>query len=577
MDFKNWPKWVKDMLPEDLFNAYGNIQAKEVKSSGRKSAINNDNVNDLSYYYFKKRKQDINKPLKGTDKTPLDYAYEKSKIKCFCFLYKDNFYSKERAKELKSLYDKYKDDEKYKWFKYFCILNATPEMFKPDEVYDFILNSSSPYENLLIVVNRYRSIEATEVLQVRNNKNIEKDTEFFNRLNKNQKMEVLRIVRIEKFQFEVERALSWEQDLEVYFTHKLSTLSVIIHASENRLIKEFQQFIDSYQHLFENFRNFKIIHPNYQSLYPIAFKNQSWDKFLEARENEHSSELYNRRYEIEDYITKKLIPNKCLDEIKFFMEKKYYFDSWHIAEVLKTLDFKMINFIKKEVPQEDFIKAQDHLLYEGHECIEKFIKLGYHPSMRAIGSALGNKECRFSNNFDLIERFIPSNEKLDDVKRKLARYNIDILPEFLSKYSDRLESMDIDSFDLQHNNKNYQRLCEILGVEYVKSESESESSSSSSYKYRRSKSRPQTSNKPKKEKTKPYKICTKCAQQNICMACGKSYKFHNGTSAYVCESHCPKLGSKCPLCNKGSPSTPAMICSRCQVKYKTFECFKCKK
>lgn len=181
MDFKNWPKWIKDLLPKDLYNAYGDIRENEVKASGRKSSIDKDNVNDLSFYYFNKRKQDIHSKLKGTDKTPIEYAYEKSSVKCFCFLYKDD-YSSLKSSWLKKFYDKYKDNEKYKWLKYFCILNATPGMFKSDEIYDFILNSSSQYENLLIVANRYRDIKAEAELQIRNNKNKEKDLEFYNSL-----------------------------------------------------------------------------------------------------------------------------------------------------------------------------------------------------------------------------------------------------------------------------------------------------------------------------------------------------------------------------------------------------------
>ena len=91
MDFKNWPKWIKDLLPDDLYNAYGDVQKHDVKASGRKSSIDKDNVNDLSYYYYSKKKEYIKSNKKGTDKSPIEYAFGKSSVKCFCFLYKDSY------------------------------------------------------------------------------------------------------------------------------------------------------------------------------------------------------------------------------------------------------------------------------------------------------------------------------------------------------------------------------------------------------------------------------------------------------------------------------------------------------
>lgn len=245
MDFQNWPKWVKDLLPKDLSQAYYNIQSEKVHSLGRKSSIDQDNVNDLSYFYYHKKTQKYDEKLKDIDKTPIEYAYENSKINCFCFLFRDSSFLKEPTEMLKL-----KNDENYMWLKYFCILNAKPGMFSADEIYDFILNTSNQYENLLIVINRYKEINALDELQRRMNKDEKKDIEFYNSLSKQQKIELAKIVRTDKLKFEIEDAVIDERDLEIYFAYYYDTLRLIEYIKQFGLANEFHQFVNNHNDLF---------------------------------------------------------------------------------------------------------------------------------------------------------------------------------------------------------------------------------------------------------------------------------------------------------------------------------------
>ena len=132
---KKCHKWMLDLLPDDLIKAIkGEIH--EPTTSGRKSAIDEDNINDVAYFMRnpKGRKEPLDDFIKGTKSKPYKYAVDNRKWKSITYLCgarQPQFY-------LNVFSNKITDAPK--WYKYFYVMvsntkykitHIPPEYFFP--------------------------------------------------------------------------------------------------------------------------------------------------------------------------------------------------------------------------------------------------------------------------------------------------------------------------------------------------------------------------------------------------------------------------------------------------------------
>lgn len=249
---------------------------------------------------------------------------------------------------------------------------------------------------------------------------------------------------MEKLQFEIEDAVNNERDLEINFAYNFSTLRVIQLALKYNLIEEFKQFVDRHKNLFKNYKNYRMIHPKYRKLYPIAFKDQSWDKFREAIINEKGDELYKLEKEIVDYIANRLIPNKCMQELEYFISiGKVLIDTDIQVQALKSLDDDIIKLCKG-----DFSYAMNIIVENDDPNIFKLFKKGYYPDVFIIGNLFGEHPLRkYVKDYSIIDA-LPKDRPLDDLKCKIATDYPELVSEIIERYGKRFKRNDPSEWNL---------------------------------------------------------------------------------------------------------------------------------
>lgn len=130
----------------------------------------------------------------------------------------------------------------------------------------------------------------------------------------------------------------------------------------------------------------------------------------------------------------KLIDNKCYQEIKYIIVKrflKHYNDFDLYKYALKKIDLKLLNVI---INPSSLSYAFGDLLYDDMDVAFKLIKIGYCPDCYDILRQYNRFSlCPFCKNFEII-KLIPPEEKLDDILPFLAHYHSELIEPFLSKF-----------------------------------------------------------------------------------------------------------------------------------------------
>lgn len=313
-----------------------------------------------------------------------------------------------------------------------------------------------------------------------------------------------------------------------------------------------------------------MIMPQFQELYEEIFKGKKikkglfidLDKFLQNHFRD-------------------LMKHKFYREVAFLMDHGMPFNGWIkdryiVEDMIETCDSNMLSLLDK-CDHDVVVTAMNSVLScdtneENNSITDYLLKIGYKPNENGIYKIYSGNKSKYSRNLDIIDRYLPSDAKLDFLKNLIANFHFDLIDEFITKYEGRFETAhdDIDSWCLTKKNKNYKRLCEKFNVYY-----ESSSSSSSDYKPRKKSRKYDDDDSPKpkpKEKCVIVSVCYKCAQNHICAAChGDTNK--NGSSAFICTKHRDELKYKCPICGNRA-GTLGKLCYKCYQKYTT-KCYKC--
>ena len=81
------PEWMLNLLPKDLIKAIKG-EIREPTTSGRKTAIDEDNINDVAYFMRnpKGRNEPLDDFIKGTKSKPYKYAVDNRKWKSITYL-----------------------------------------------------------------------------------------------------------------------------------------------------------------------------------------------------------------------------------------------------------------------------------------------------------------------------------------------------------------------------------------------------------------------------------------------------------------------------------------------------------
>lgn len=144
-------QWIRDLFPKDLQDALAD-KIYEPSSKGRKSSIDNDNVNDIAYYLLIKtigNSNQFTKSIKGTDSTPLTYAISNSKFKCISYIaIKGNTFK---------LKNPFEDDlESPMWYKLLFIDTFSKNTIDNKQIpintlYEIFMQSSNPIDCIEIM------------------------------------------------------------------------------------------------------------------------------------------------------------------------------------------------------------------------------------------------------------------------------------------------------------------------------------------------------------------------------------------------------------------------------------------
>lgn len=144
------PKWLNDLLPQDLKDVL-NKKVKKPTTKGRKSAIDQDNVNDVAYYFTNKRyKSDpIREYLKDTSLTPDKYAKQNKKYKCYSYFL-----------SLHNLSDPLDPLEAPLWYKCFYLYEMSLYSCNPEIIYELFYQV--PFESTKNIIERLDNIKTKE-------------------------------------------------------------------------------------------------------------------------------------------------------------------------------------------------------------------------------------------------------------------------------------------------------------------------------------------------------------------------------------------------------------------------------
>lgn len=253
-----------------------------------------------------------------------------------------------------------------------------------------------------------------------------------------------------------------------------------------------------------------MIMPQFQELYEEIFKGKKikkglfidLDKFLQNHFRD-------------------LMKHKFYREVAFLMDHGMPFNGWIkdryiVEDMIETCDSNMLSLLDK-CDHDVVVTAMNSVLScdtneENNSITDYLLKIGYKPNENGIYKIYSGNKSKYSRNLDIIDRYLPSDAKLDFLKNLIANFHFDLIDEFITKYEGRFETAhdDIDSWCLtKKKNKNYKRLCEKFNVYY-----ESSSSSSSDYKPRKKSRKYDDDDSPKpkpKEKCVIVSVCYKCA------------------------------------------------------------------
>lgn len=437
------PQWMLDLLPNDLIKAIRG-EITQPTCAGRKSSIDADNINDVAFYVNKTKgkKSCFSRNLKGTELKPYEYAVENRKWKSITYLC-----GARRPKELLNCFKKGIDDAP-KWYKYFFLMiynsgySAIPEKY----FYALIYDCPVPMACIHMLIHDYGKINEPQPGRTTHIK--EKDIELWKNItNESVKRELLELFLREKIYLDIKDCIREEGNME-YILLVFGWLTVCEDTIANGRIEEFKTFVDARKECFNHLNNFNMIRPKFKGLYEHAFARtcRYYDDTDVGDVNSHAVWLASKGY---------------YDELKFIIDHGYVISSQCEIRCFQTLNKQMISLCK------DKVSPVDWLLLNDIATCRKVVKMGYHPTVKAISELYNTvKKYSYTKNFEVITYANPS-EPLDALKYPIANYHTELVQPFLKKYRSRLNDVRASSWNITNLTyfSSFCELCEILDVQ----------------------------------------------------------------------------------------------------------------
>ena len=586
-------KWIYDYLPEELMKAF-DMDLTTPTTKGRSSAIKEDNVNDFVFYarekkffwkktgYFQTLKKDSN----GLNRTPIQFSYMQNAYKCYAYLL---IAHNEKYNQINDIF-KEKTSAPL-WFKLVILSMEKDRRFVhllpgfDDFMYDFLFNCpkkdglyqvsgffkeidlylkqiNSYKDEIQSLGERVRSMEnASRKFQKkffsynykfdRNNRDEQKDIELFNHLSENDKKKLIELVYKDKvFDLKIDQFVEEGGDLDsIFLCYKPYQFCEYI--VKTKRFDDFQEWIKTHNKEIKIESCCHMIMPQFRQLYPLIFEGKNID--LKTINKDDNRLLYNHMEE--------LISHKYVQEVKFLLEKGIKLNKILIQSALSTCHPFFLQLIENE-NKDDIQESFDSLFSENNPSVQYLMQKGFHPSQKGIEWAYGFDINEAANSLDLIN-LLPKDINLDFLKNPIACQHFDLIDEFIEKYGDRLNGTDFEDWGLTKHNKNYIKLCEKFGIEYIESDSPSHSEHSSSDHVRKCSSNCQKP--PEKVKMYPFMCCSRCNDKKLCAACHQHSV--SCSPVWVCAKHKPSL-NVCPICHqKATVTSPSRLCVKCMQKY----------
>lgn len=586
-------KWIFDYLPEELLKAL-DMDLTTPTTKGRSSAIKEDNVNDFVFYarekkFFWKRIgffQTLKNDGKGLVYTPIEFSFLKNAYKCFAYLLiAHNVKNRETDAILQE------KNSAPLWFQLVIFSMENDRRFLheikgfDDFMYDFLFNCPEKdglyqvsgffkeIELYLKQINSYRdeikslgeNIRSMEEVSYRfekrffsyrykfnrNYRNDQKDIEFYNHLSENDKKTLVKLVYKDKvFDLKIDQLIEEEGDLDSIFLC-YRPYQFCEYIVKTKRFDDFKKWIKSNKKEIKIESCCHMIMPQFRQLYPLIFEGKNID--LKSIDKDDRKLLYNHM--------KNLICHKYVQEVKFLLEKGIKLNKILIQSALSTCHPYFLQLIENE-NKEDVQDSFDSLFSENNPSVKYLMKNGFYPSQKGIKWAYAFDVNEAANNLDLIN-LLPKDIKLDFLKNPIADQHFDLIDEFIEKYGDRLNGTDFEDWGLDKYDKNYKKLCEKFGIEYVESDSPSPSEHSSSDHIRKCSNKCQKSSE--KVKMYPFMCCSRCDDKKLCAVCHQRSITYN--PVWVCARHKPSL-NVCSICHqKATVTSHSRLCIKCKQKY----------
>ena len=407
------PELLQNLVPQDVQMALSN-SFQPPKTNGRKSAIDADNANDLAYHLthglFTNREKLLTEKIKGTDMTPIKYAFINNKWNCFILCY--FFDPIEWGWLFKSPFDKCPD-----WVVLIIHLNPNIDLYTSlqnnvDNVFRAIMNQENAIDFFIILEEKIKKripdmdLRRSDLLffQIMESRktDITRDTEFFHRLTESERKTMLRISNKYKFNFKIDFDNPDYPDL---FLKKYTTKALILKYQKkdpNTAFEKFKAFFDSHLEYFNGHSyNVSFIIPSLKEFYEYAYQT------MKIQYDWHTLPIVVKHVLF-------LIEEGFVEQFEFMLSKGLRLNKEILQNVLKKNDPKFIKVISKTVEGQNALKEY---------AIEK-------------------------RDLSIIIEYLPDNVYLDSMKKPMAKDKPEMIPEFLEKFSDRLKDSSISSWGL---------------------------------------------------------------------------------------------------------------------------------
>lgn len=444
MQLKDIDKWIRDLFPQDLQDALeGKIN--EPTSKGRKSSIDDDNVNDIAYYLNNKKtfgnSNQYEKTIKGTNSTPLFYAISNSKYKCISYIA-----IKGERFALKNPFSEGQDPPM--WYKLLYIVRYSEikmenKNISIDSLYDLFMQCPKPVKCAKIIT--------TEVSKnlIRKKMNKQKDQSFYQNLSIKDKRSICKLISKKQIDLDIDEIVLNDGDasciVSIFGFYKFTEYCV-----KTKNIDCFKAFIDSNASLFDDFANCHIILPQFKEYYIYAFLNAEFygKSYFKSKNKKYISEHVN-----------KLIKYGFYNELKFMELKGYIFDDDQKENILSTRNKNIIDVLDKDTIG-SFMGNLDNDLFM------QLVKMGYRPNMCSVCYLYTKPLKPYTRNFEVLE-MVDKEDSFDSLKGILVNYHPELIKDFIAKYESRCKEKTIESWDLIScdSSANFLKSCEILNVD----------------------------------------------------------------------------------------------------------------